>query len=651
MIVKSEAARIERFLLSVVPYIDCAVILDTGSTDNTIELMVAFFEKHKIKFEISFTMFKNFEQARNEALELARSSKLDWTYLLLADADMEMVVTDPSFRDHMTESSYDVPQRAGGLVYDNRRFLARRNTGIYRGVTHEYLDAGESHRLDGVSFVDHADGSNRKDKYTRDILLLTTALKTEPDNARYWFYLAQSYRDAGCPKQAANAYRKRIALGGWDEEVFSAKMNLAFALRDDKDEAGFIAQCIDAYNFRPTRAEPLYDLAKHYREKGMNAASVIFSERGMPIQQPNDALFVSEYVYKTGLKQEFSISAFYDQSRRARGFTVCNELALGLETPDFVRNEARANLFHYLEPLSKHCPSFTPHRLADPDPVWKSLNPSVTRLGDKIVTTIRTVNYKITPEGRYQIPGGADAPIITRNILAELDPETLLPTVTYAIDNPLNWPTTPAFPLVIGFEDMRIFECYGGQLWFNACVRELNAEGYCEQVLGHIVPYNGAFRVAHWEVMRPEVRTYEKNWMPFVDKDAISFYYRLDTVVDSRGQRPIVRPLNVAANHMSGGGQIIPFNGGTLAIVHEANALPGRATRYYQHRFVWLVDDVVHWISKPFFFHEREIEFAAGLAKHPDGRRLMISYGRRDCEAWIATIDAEELTRWKLGDL
>jgi hypothetical protein len=44
-------------------------------------------------------------------------------------------------------------------------------------------------------------------------------------------------------------------------------------------------------------------------------------------------------------------------------------------------------------------------------------------------------------------------------------------------------------------------------------------------------------------------------------------------------------------------------------------------------------------ISPAFLFHDRQIEFAAGLAWHSNHKRLVISYGIRDCEAWLATID------------
>lgn len=216
---------------------------------------------------------------------------------------------------------YQVLQQTegGGLVYWNTR-LVRSDAGArYRGVTHEYLDlAGGGEKLTGVWFKDYATGANRVDKFERDIRLLTEALHQEPNSARYWFYLAQSYRDAGRTAEAEAAYAKRIEMGGWER-----------CLRALGDGSGFIEAALAAFNARPWRPEPLYDLARFYRERGMNDASLIFSEPGLLMEVP-DVLFVEGFVYAVGLKEEYAIAAYYsrDAARKERGHAVCDWLAL-----------------------------------------------------------------------------------------------------------------------------------------------------------------------------------------------------------------------------------------------------------------------------------------------------------------------------------
>src|SRR5262249_13879261 len=150
--------------------------------------------------------FVNFEQARNEALDRARRSALTFDYLLLADADMELVIEDPAFRARLSAECYAVRQQ-NEISYFNTRLLRRDAAAAYKGVTHEFLDTdGPPPRLDSIWFIDHASGSNRAGKFERDAKLLEEALVRDPANARYVFYLAQSLRDAGRLGEARDTY-------------------------------------------------------------------------------------------------------------------------------------------------------------------------------------------------------------------------------------------------------------------------------------------------------------------------------------------------------------------------------------------------------------------------------------------------------------
>jgi hypothetical protein len=102
------------------------------------------------------------------------------------------------------------------------------------------------------------------------------------------------------------------------------------------------------------------------------------------------------------------------------------------------------------------------------------------------------------------------------------------------------------------------------------------------------------------------------------------------------------------AEGFRGGSQVIAFDGGWLALVHEVRVRDGR--RQYRHRFVWLDEaNSLRRVSRPFFFHKQGVEFAAGLAWHPDGKRLLVSYGVDDRESWIAEVDANDV-QWLLDD-
>jgi hypothetical protein len=354
MIVKNEAARIERCLAAVLPWISDYAILDTGSTDDTVERIKRTLSG--IPGSIQHRPFENFSVTRNHALALGRESSSD--YLLLVDADMELRVDDQTWRDALTAPAYKLIQKNGNLSYGNIRLLRRDADAHYVGATHEYLavEGGEPPNLTGAWFIDHADGANRPGKFERDAALLTGEIAT---TARSWFYLAQSKRDQGDKRSAAEAYKVRAELGGWDQEVWRSMLERARALRDVGD-ASWVGEMLASWQRRIGRVEPLYDLAHHYREAGMNEVSLLFSRRGLDFVAPpeNDVLFIETAPYEYGMREEFSICA-YNTVEHARGREVCNALALDRSVPQLVRDTARRNLFWYAQSLAEWCPSFS----------------------------------------------------------------------------------------------------------------------------------------------------------------------------------------------------------------------------------------------------------------------------------------------------
>lgn len=647
MIVKNEAANLPRALNSTVGHITAAVILDTGSTDGTKEVIRAHCAKHHLSLLLPSAPFKDFGQARNEALRNARLYHGGYDYILLMDADMELVVDKPLPR--LTGEAYSLLQKNSDLSYYNGRLLRKNSTAMYHGVTHEYLDAPmENLPGDAWWFKDHATGSNRADKYERDVRLLEGYLKDHPGDARTLFYLAQTYRDAGNHFKALDLYQQRVAAGGWEEEVWYSKLMIARTHKALGNVPEFVTAALDAHNYRPIRAEPLYDLARFYRERDhAQQTGWLFAEAGGKIARPNDMLFVEDNVYDWGVREEKSILGCYSDKTKAIGAAECDKLSLMAKVPDQVRETARRNLYWYLKPLAEHAPSFKAKRIQEvnPNETYVNTNPSIANVDGDLKMIVRTVSYRIRPDGTYDY-NGLEA-IRTTSFLTDLDHKF---GVTKALEllRPTGFPE-PKFNGVLDVEDMRLFP-WAGELWANGCVLEQNEHAWREQFLFKLDPGTG--EVTDWRLMEPTFvpKRNEKNWMPILDGGEMKWMYSPGVVIDKRGRRVVNSPSPSAVDQFAGGGQLIPFDAGYLGIVHEARPDPNSGKRYYQHRFVWFNKDyVLGKISKPFVFFDKQIEFAAGLAWNPycgfDGsvKSVIVSFGVRDCEAWVGTIADHEV--------
>lgn len=187
----------------------------------------------------------------------------------------------------------------------------------WRGVLHEYLHfpSERSHAvLDKLVIYSRQEGARSQDplKFKKDALILEEALKKEPANSRYFFYLAQSYRDSGQYSLSLEYYEKRAKMGGWDEEVFWSLYQMAMLKQYlNTNPNVFIEAYYKAFAFRPSRAEPLYYLANYYRSIGKYYEGYCLAKYGLTLKMPDEMLFVDKWVYDWGLQTEKLICSWY----------------------------------------------------------------------------------------------------------------------------------------------------------------------------------------------------------------------------------------------------------------------------------------------------------------------------------------------------
>lgn len=322
MIVKDESRVIERCLSSVKPLIDYWVIVDTGSSDGTQDIIKKFMKD--IPGELHERPWKNFGHNRNEALSLAKDK---CEYTLFIDADEVFEYEKDYTLPKLEHDFYYFMTSFNGIKYARVQLIKNQLPWKWVGVLHEVVDC-PNHKtgiiLPGIINFVRTDGFRSTDpqKFQKDAAVLEKALIDEPNNSRYVFYLAQSYRDAGDFVKALENYQKRVAMKGWSEEVFMSLLQSAICKEKLKYPAiEIVNSYYQAYQYRPSRSEPLHYLSQYYRKQKEYAAGYVVAKTALTIPFPKDILFVENWIYDFGNLLELSICAYwigkYSESQEA----------------------------------------------------------------------------------------------------------------------------------------------------------------------------------------------------------------------------------------------------------------------------------------------------------------------------------------------
>jgi len=343
LIVKNEALVIERLIESARPHITSWCILDTGSTDGTQDV---------IRTALSDLPGKLMEKpwvdfAHNRSQVMAEATKMTDGWMLMMDADFT-VEYEPGLLEALAE--FDTEQ--GLLLIDNHHrlpMLAR--TGIpwyYVGRVHEYMTADVPFNrkpFDHIRLTHHADGGSRVGRHAQDVKLLEQDVADDPTNTRSVFYLAQSYRDTGDIERAAEAYRIRATMGGWDEEVYMALFQ-AGVMEERLEDPNSVLTLEAAWELRPSRAEATHQLARHHRIAGNIRLAWLWAYAAYNTDRPDDILFVYSYVYDWAAAFEYT-----DALWRNGAFGEAEKVAhktLKSDLPDDYRNHLEM-ILKYIE--------------------------------------------------------------------------------------------------------------------------------------------------------------------------------------------------------------------------------------------------------------------------------------------------------------
>ena len=273
MIVKNESAIIADTLDNIIRHmpIDYWLIADTGSTDNTVEIITDFFAQRGITGKIVHHLWKDFGHNRQLALEAAQGLS---DYVFFFDAD-DRFHGQPELPQQLNSDAYRFKMcTESPSARQYHRLLMVKNNGswAWEGVIHELIVSRQPHSqktlIDGDYVVVSGRVGSRNRDYLADARILEDAYAQTNDarlKMKYAYFCAQSYRDAGRHQEAIQWYQHNISL--CTEHTEQIRFSL-IALGNEYNLLGMSAKAVEAwltaYDHQPQNPESLVILAEHF---------------------------------------------------------------------------------------------------------------------------------------------------------------------------------------------------------------------------------------------------------------------------------------------------------------------------------------------------------------------------------------------------
>jgi glycosyltransferase involved in cell wall biosynthesis len=259
LIVKNEEDMLPACLESLRDF-DEVVILDTGSTDKTPDVMRAYaVSRPGVQARIGEYQWRDhFSEARNKAQETATG---DWIFVVDADETIP-AGTYEAIQKYVQRLDPNI-QVIGFWVESIRGTSRHHSPRLYRnrpeikwvGSVHNYLSRSEDVQSDMVVKAGYSP-THKKDP-DRALRMLEKSVLDEPDSARNWYYLGREYGYKLNWTASERALRKALELSRWSLERADAHLLLSRALWYQRRGPDARLECLKAIGMNPEFKEAL----------------------------------------------------------------------------------------------------------------------------------------------------------------------------------------------------------------------------------------------------------------------------------------------------------------------------------------------------------------------------------------------------------
>jgi glycosyltransferase involved in cell wall biosynthesis len=329
LIVKNEEGQIESCLRSIRPHVSELVVVDTGSTDSTPDIV----RKYADKFEVftgcndSEGRIESFAVARQRSFDLATQPWVFW-----ADGDDEVVGADklgvvveelesrrrggPAFAMFPYEYSHDAQGNVTCLHY-RERLVSPKEAFKWTSPVHEVLTPQQPAvclETDIVKIVHRRQTSGKVVESGRNLRILKAHYeKAGESDVRLLYYLGLEYGNVGDIGSSIKFHKRYVELSGWDDERFLACIKIAEHYQAIGDYGQAIEWAKTALTVRECWGEAFFSLGKSYyylaKQGGPNKRrnwerSIGFFKIGLQMPPTKTVLFVNP------MEREFDVHTY-----------------------------------------------------------------------------------------------------------------------------------------------------------------------------------------------------------------------------------------------------------------------------------------------------------------------------------------------------
>lgn len=270
MIVKNEEDVLSRCLDSIKDLVDEINIIDTGSTDRTVEIAKKY--TNRVYF---FKWTGKFKDARNESFKYATKD-----YIFYMDADDVLLEKDRKKFKHLKQTldpsvdAVSMYYNAGTDEYGNVTLTFRRNRLLkrsrnfkWKGDVHNYIEVSGNIINSDIAIT------HKKEQHAvgRNLAIYEEKIKSgDQFSPRDYFYYGNELRENGHYEKAIENYTKNIQMKeGWVEDKVYACINRGDCYRLLGDLAKELESLFQSFVFAKTpRPEICSRIGFNLQQKG-----------------------------------------------------------------------------------------------------------------------------------------------------------------------------------------------------------------------------------------------------------------------------------------------------------------------------------------------------------------------------------------------